>query len=401
MLDSNRKNAKILIVDDQQANIDILIEWLTFQGYSNIKTTTNPRMVVGIFQLFEPDIVLLDLKMPHLSGMEVLGQLNILTPPSTFLPVIVITADITDEAKNTALASGAHDFITKPYYLVEVGLRVDNLLKTRYLHQQLENMNLLLEKKVHERTYELEQTNIKLIAAKEKAEEADRLKTTFLLNFSHEIKTPMSGIQGFIEIMKKDNTSEADKKLYLDIINESSTRLMNLVVDLVDISMIQTSTVELDLEEFNINDRLQVLYKTFLPEATAKGIVLKQGNLLADNACMIYNDKIKIIQVITKLIKNAIKFTSQGEIEFGCFGNTDSLEFYVKDTGIGIKPETAEVIYDRFRQGDEGLSRNYPGAGLGLSISKAFVEQMGGKLWHSANSPQGSIFHFILPKRSA
>ena len=174
MIDSTFKNANILIVDDKVANIDILAGLLQIQGYTNIKTTTDPRLVVSLFKSFNPDLILLDLMMPYLTGFEVMVQLKELIPDGTYLPILVLTADIAVEAKQRALAGGARDFLAKPFNLIEVGLRIKNLLFARYLHQQLQNQNLILEEKVRERTIKLEKTNVDLVAAKDKAEESDR-----------------------------------------------------------------------------------------------------------------------------------------------------------------------------------------------------------------------------------
>ena len=156
MLDESFKNASILVIDDQEANVDILVGFLEAQGYTKIKTTIHPRIAVALVKSFEPDIILLDLLMPHLSGYEILSQLRALIPPATYLPILVLTADITIEAKQRALALGAKVFLGKPFDLHEVGLNIKNQLFTRYLTQQLENQKLILEEMVRERTADLE-----------------------------------------------------------------------------------------------------------------------------------------------------------------------------------------------------------------------------------------------------
>lgn len=148
MLDSNLKNAKILIVDDHQPNIDLLEGYLQMQGFENILSTTDPVKTVELFSTYQPDLILLDLMMPKLSGYEVLEQLKPMMAPSVFWPVLVLTADISPNAKQRALASGARDFLAKPFDFIEVFLRIRNLLETRYLYQQLEHKNQILEEKV-------------------------------------------------------------------------------------------------------------------------------------------------------------------------------------------------------------------------------------------------------------
>ncbi|MDP3831054.1 MAG: response regulator [Ignavibacteriaceae bacterium] len=139
------ENAKILIVDDRQANIDVLTGLLDIKGFTNYTSTTDSRNVKDLYEKIKPDLILLDLHMPYLDGFQVLLQLKSLIPSETFLPILVLTADISPEAKQEALNGGASDFITKPFDLIEVYIRINNLLRILSLHQQLENHNLILE----------------------------------------------------------------------------------------------------------------------------------------------------------------------------------------------------------------------------------------------------------------
>lgn len=149
MIDYTLKNANILIIDDQEANIDVLVGLLENQGYTNIITTTDPRIALGLYKSFKPDLILLDLMMPQLSGYEVMKELRDENgSDSKFLPILVLTADITPEAKKAALTAGAKDFLSKPFNLVEVALRIKNLLETSYLYQVLENWNQILKEKI-------------------------------------------------------------------------------------------------------------------------------------------------------------------------------------------------------------------------------------------------------------
>ena len=184
MIDSSLINANILIVDDQQANIDVLTGLLDVKGFQYYKTTNDSRQVFKLFEEFKPDILLLDLKMPNLTGFEVMMQLKVLIPPKTYIPILVLTADITPESKQKALECGASDFLTKPFDLIEVELRIKNLLKIRYLHQQLENQNQILEEKVKEGTKKIEKTNIELKVVKENAEQSDKMKSELLNQIS-------------------------------------------------------------------------------------------------------------------------------------------------------------------------------------------------------------------------
>lgn len=152
MIDHDLKNAKILIVDDLESNIDVLKGLLEMEGYTNVESTTDPRKVLGLVKSFDPELLLLDLMMPRLNGFEVMEQLREARlkslSPNKFLPIMVLTADITSEAKHKALAGGAKDFLSKPFDLIEVSYRIKNLLETQFLYQQLKSRNMFLEDKI-------------------------------------------------------------------------------------------------------------------------------------------------------------------------------------------------------------------------------------------------------------
>ena len=396
MIDSTFKNANILIVDDKVANIDILAGLLEIQGYSNIKTTTDPRLVVSLFKSFNPDLILLDLMMPYLTGFEVMVQLKELIPDGTYLPILVLTADIAVEAKQRALAGGARDFLAKPFNLIEVGLRIKNLLFARYLHQQLQNQNLILEEKVKERTIKLEKTNVDLVAAKDKAEESDRLKRAFLNNISHEIRTPSNGILGFFELLQDHDLTSSEKDEYVGIFNQSAYRLINTINDLVEISQLQTGQIKLSISETNIKVLVNEIFNRCKYMATDKGLEFKIQNNIPDTNKCVHTDSKKLNAILFHLIDNAIKFTKAGSIEFGIRKIDDYLEFSVKDTG-GISENKHQAIFDRFMQVDASDTREFEGSGLGLSIAKFHVEMLGGKIWVESELEKGSAFYFTIP----
>jgi PAS domain S-box-containing protein len=240
-----------------------------------------------------------------------------------------------------------------------------------------------------------------LIIAKEKAEESDRLKTAFLANMSHEIRTPMNGILGFANLLKGKNLSYDNRDKYITIIERSGVRMLNIINDIIDISKIEAGQMEVSMSATNINEKIEEIYSSFLPEATENKIGLSFRNTLPQKDALIITDKIKVDAILTNLLKNALKFTSVGEIKFGYNINKGKeqteIEFYVKDTGTGIPKEQHEVIFERFRQGSESLTRNYEGAGLGLSIAKAYVEILGGKIRVESEPAKGATFYFTIP----
>ncbi|MCB8994316.1 MAG: PAS domain S-box protein [Bacteroidales bacterium] len=242
-----------------------------------------------------------------------------------------------------------------------------------------------------------------LILAKEKAEESDRLKSSFLANMSHEIRTPMNGILGFAELLKNRTLSGHEQSNYLSIIESSGRRMLNIINDLIDISKIEAGQADIAITHCNLNKKMQFIHSFFQPEAISKGISLILHTGLDDSESDIQTDVEKINAILINLVKNALKFTSEGEINFGYVKKGNILEFFVKDTGIGIPEPQQGIIFERFRQGSESLTRNYEGAGLGLSISRSFVKMLNGEIWVESNSAKtadkntGSAFYFTIP----
>jgi signal transduction histidine kinase len=270
-----------------------------------------------------------------------------------------------------------------------------------FLSQKLDNEKLLvldanknLELTVVERTKEL-------VKAKDRAEESDRLKSAFLANMSHEIRTPMNGILGFAELLKEPDLSGEMQQDYISIIEKSGARMLNIINDIVDISKIEAKLVILNIRETNINDQIEYIYTFFKPEVEANGMKISFNNSLPAKESILKTDSEKVYAILTNLVKNAIKYTKEGTIEIGYVLKAGTeppeLEFYVKDTGIGIPKDRQEAIFERFIQADISNKMAHQGAGLGLSITKAYVEMLGGKIWVESEEGVGSIFYFTLP----
>ena len=398
MINPSLKEANILIVDDQEANIDVLDGFLEMQGYLNIKTTTDPREVTGLLISFKPDLILLDLTMPYLNGFEVMEQLKGLIPENVFLPILVLTADITAESKIRALSGGASDFLTKPFDLLEVGLRIKNLLYSSYLNQQLQNQNAILDEKVRERTLELVKKNVELNSAREKAEASERLKTSFINNISHEIRTPLNGILGFGQILTDPDLVEEEKAEYLHILNESSERLINTVTSFMEISIISSGNQEVNKSEFKPEFVLNDLVGHFQGICDRKNLNLSINLPSAIRNQKIYTDKELLYKILRHLFDNAIKFNAEGgSIELGVDIKDREFLFFVKDTGKGISAEGKQTIFKNFMQEDNSYTRGYEGCGLGLSIATGLIELLGGTIWVDSEKGKGSKFSFTIP----
>jgi PAS domain S-box-containing protein len=239
-----------------------------------------------------------------------------------------------------------------------------------------------------------------LVKSKERAEESDRLKLVFLANMSHEIRTPMNGILGFTELLKAPHISSKEKKEYISIIEKSGKRMLNIINDIISISKVESGQIEISKTETNINEQLEYIYTFFKPEANLKGIDLTLQKILPSGNNYIKTDCEKLYAVLTNLVKNAIKFTNEGSIEIGCEKKGGYLEFFVKDTGLGIPISQKKIIFERFRQANETISRTHEGSGLGLAISKAYVEMLDGRIWVESQEGKGSTFYFTIPFHS-
>ncbi len=173
--------------------------------------------------------------------------------------------------------------------------------------------------------------------------------------------------------------------------------MLNIINDIINISKVESGQIEIFISETNINEQIEFIYTFFKPELEQKGIQFSFRNNLPAKEAIIKTDREKVYAILINLVKNAIKFTKEGTIEFGYKKKDNYLEYYVKDTGSGIRKEHNEIIFERFRQGSESHSRNYEGAGLGLSIAKAYVEILGGIIWVDSEEGKGSTFYFTIP----
>ncbi|MEJ5317093.1 MAG: PAS domain S-box protein [Tenuifilum sp.] len=242
-----------------------------------------------------------------------------------------------------------------------------------------------------------------LVEALEKAEESDRLKTAFLANMSHEIRTPLNGVIGFAKFLRNfPDTTPQEREKFLGIISTSADHLLTLINDIIDISKIDVGQLTINPEAVNINDLLNEIYTFFYnanPDLPKREIAFNYTTSLPDSKAMVNADRMRLRQVLTNLINNALKFTDKGKVEFGYNINseTNEFEFFVSDTGIGIAKDKQEIIFQRFRQAYTDITKQYGGTGLGLAICKSLVELMGGRIWVESETGKGSTFRFTLP----
>jgi signal transduction histidine kinase len=382
--------SRILVVDDQKPNVDLLEQILDMQGYRNVIGTTDSRQVAGICQASEPDLVLLDLHMPRLSGLEVIEQLRRPASEDSYLPILVLTADITPEAKRHALQIGASDFLSKPFDVTEVLLRVRNLLETRHLHLQVQNHNRRLEEIVRERTRALEAAREQLVRKNEelslalvRASEVAELKSQFLANINHEIRTPINGILGMVDLIS-ESPLNADQRECTEMLKTSADSLVKLMNGILDVSELGAGKLRIEKRSFDLRVLLEEVPAVYRIRAQAKGLKFTAPAPAAIPR-FVGGDPARVRQVLDQLLSNAIKFTESGRVSLSAeivheTPNATAIKFVVEDTGIGITEEQRTRLFEVFVQGDGSSTRRYGGTGIGLTLSKQLVELLGGDI---------------------
>jgi len=296
-----------------------------------------------------------------------------------------------DKKGNPSRIAGTHIEISRQKQVekeLKEQIEKNQAISEKYLEQN---------KELSESLEKIQSINLELRRAKEKAEESDQLKSAFLANMSHEIRTPMNGILGFAELLNKPDLKGEKQQEYIRLIQQSGKRMLNIINELIDISKIEAGQLDVKLENTDLEDLLRNLYLFYTPEAKKRGLSLLLSSSLEGEEKQIVTDKTKLVEILSNLISNAMKYTEKGRIDFGCSRAGNTVEFFVKDTGIGIPPDFHEKIFERFRQVNLNTSTSAEGSGLGLTISRAYVEKLGGKIGVYSKPGEGSVFTFSLP----
>jgi len=430
------KEIKILHLEDSIKDSE-LIHSIIERGEIQHKyfLVDNEKDFKNILETEEIDIILSDYSLPEYSGNEALIVAQEKYPT---MPFIFISGKMGEDNAINAMLNGATDYVLKnklerlvpaiirALHEQEMELNRENSEQNlREKNEQIEAQNkkyieinkqlafqieenekraaelIMANRELAFQYQEKEKQATELLLAKEHAEESDRLKSAFLANMSHEIRTPMNGILGFADLLKEPNLTGEMQQEYIKIIENSGRRMLNIINDIVDISKIESGLMEVDIRESNINEQIEYIYTFFNPEVEKKGMQLSFKNALPPEKSIIYTDREKIFAILTNLVKNAIKFTNKGSIEFGYElkkeNDSEMLEFFIKDTGMGIPKERQKAIFERFIQADISDKMALQGAGLGLSITKAYVEKLGGEIWVESEVGIGSVFYFTIP----
>jgi signal transduction histidine kinase len=356
-------SGRILIVDDSEDDVEMLQRFLAGED-TEIRGLEDSTQAERAFEEFKPDLVLLDLHMPHPDGYEILRRLRDARSRLGFLPVVVLTGDVGQVARNSALDLGANDYLTKPLDRHEVVLKVRNLLATRRLHVELS------------------------LAYQHKSE--------FLASMSHELRTQLSSIIGFSELLINDGAgkfNEAKKQEFLTQINSSGRYLLTLTSDVLDLSKAEAGQMVLRIEEADVADVLRGVVAAMEPLAAKKAIRLEADGAAAGQIPV---DVGKLNQMLLNLVSNAVKFTQEGgSVSIGAHRLADAVEIFVSDNGIGIAASDRGHLFEEFRQLDSATEKH--GTGLGLALTKRFVELHGGHIRLDSAPGKGSVFTLTLP----
>jgi signal transduction histidine kinase len=379
---------RVLIVDDSPSVLKILNNALHNEYQVSVATNGEDALVFAGAQ--NPDLILLDIKMPGIDGYEVCRRLK-QNKATRDIPILFVTilSEIEDETKG--LEMDAVDYITKPISPAIVQARVRNHMRLKMYQDRLEEL-------VCERTREV-------VEARARAEQANQVKNEFIVNISHEIRSPMNSILGMTDLVLETELTKKQRE-YLKIVDDSATQLFELLTDLLDFSKIETGKLDIEPDDFSPHHIFNSMLRVFRAKAENKGLGF---NWRIDPSIpdALRGDPDRLRQVLNNLLDNALRFTWSGSIELECSLAEDesaasvaadsvTLKFSVKDSGIGVPADQLELIFDGFYQVDGSLTRAQGGAGVGLSINKKLVEMMGGRIWVESVPGQGSCFSFTV-----
>ncbi len=396
-------DARVVVVDDNPSNVRFIEMLLKMAGYSNIVCLTDSTMALHEILEVGCDLVLLDLQMPQPNGIEILRTVRDALSPDPFVPILIFTADYTKQAREGALKAGASDFLTKPGDAQEILLRVRNFLSLRQMQKQLQQSSLDLERKVAERTAQIQASNDQLSIARDAALAAAKAKSRFLANMNHELRTPLNGVIGLTSLLLAHAKTDEFKRA-LNAIGSSGLTLLQLLDDILALAESESHQISINPVVASISEVVENSFTLYSSIATANNLelVLIQPEQAAPQ---VWVDPIRLGQILIRIISNGVKFSEKGSVivAWNWVSVDDSIlvTFTVQDEGIGIPKSKQETIFDNFTQADDSLHRMYGGAGIGLALTRNLVNQMAGSISLTSEVGLGTKVVIQIPFKSA
>jgi signal transduction histidine kinase len=392
--------SKILIIDDEAPNVMLLERVLTRAGFDNFISTTDSREATALFTDFQPDLVLTDWLMPEVDGCAVIAQLRALMASDDYLPIVVLTADMTPQTRRRALAAGATDFLTKPFEQIEVLLRIQNLLKARLSHLIIQTQNETLEQSVRERTIDLERTLTELRRTQKQVIQQERLAAlgTMAGGIAHDFNNALSIIMGFGELMFRDAghaLSKEDARLPITTIltaAEDAAKIVHRLSKFYRPDEFDDQRLPVDLNQL-IVQAISLTQPRWQTEATASGRTITVTSKAAEIPCIIAGDAAELREVLTNLIFNAVDALPQGgAITLGARLEGEAVALTISDTGTGMSEEVRQRCLEPFF-----TTKGKRGTGLGLSMVLGIINRHDGSIDIESEPGKGTSFTLRLP----
>ena len=400
-------SAKILIADDEPVNLQVLINNLSLEGYE-VVAASNGEEVLSIVEKEDFDLLILDVMMPKLSGFEVTKELR--TRHSlTELPILMLTAKTQLYDKVTAFEMGANDYLAKPCDKEELIARVKTLINLSKLNKELTAMNRTLEEIVKERTSALEETNTNLVSVNKELKELEESRTLLLSSISHELATPITLIQNYIQAVQEGLIQENNSR-YLEMVQQKLNMLNRLTKDLFELSKLKSAHISINLKEIAFNKWFEELTDGLSFDLQRSGRTFMSTNL-SDNTVVVTGDVERLSQAFSNVIWNAVRHTlpGKGEIKLTAEIIEDlkakwdwKVRIHISDNGYGIPKKSLPFIFERFYQGvDRSMEKKPKGTGLGLAITKEIILLHNGTIDVVSEDGKGTTFTIELPLRTS